>query len=585
MSLDAGSPIDPIDEKPDYLAAPLTNNRPTCRLCEAMYLNGTLRRSILAAYLGRTVTAWPPNYGLDMVAVLRHAWRAQRWERARNVALCGVLLGTLMMLAGRCVARGDERLAAVVVALLLLLEVLRRILRRCKITARSAFAWLWAWRRNRRRLARRGLVLLLLCVGMFGWLLLLLVRLEDLLAALVGGVVLWGIGLVDAYVVAGRARRCRLAYRTLGAPRLRDDVPRMPVQLERGFGALGEGPDPDQAAGSPMARVVVYDMELRHDNPFIGSGQSIWDVEYRVDTHLGRVGKDGKRRRPRPTDMVTLHRTLESSMRQAAVPGLWCGYRMYVDGLGLLNDDVLPDPTRVPVTQQPRDRVLQYLREPTTRRRTYLCVQVPVSGWDNEIIATLFIRGQRIGEQLIMHSKILVLPAMQFRRTGGPKKNPNDHWTQLVHALHFGTTRIWTAALRSPRTLIEDAVAVVRRRWRRWRIYRAVKHGRDLRYGAIDSIREQLAVGGSIFTPNAVQDIKGTIAFLEQTLTKAIREYLVERRIDTSSFDGMVQNIFNQHQNKIDQLNAKNVTFGSKSRAGDTSSAHTESQTSEEHHV
>ncbi|WP_159079106.1 hypothetical protein [Plantactinospora sp. BC1] len=561
---------DPVGKKPNYLASPSANNRPTCRLCEAVHLNGPLRRSILAAYLGRAVSAWPPNYGLDMIAVLRHAWWAQRWERGRNLALCAVIVGVLVVLAAACYSRGDGPVALAVVLLVLLLVFLRRLLRRRRVTVREAFKWFRKWRQRHRALARRVTTLFLLCTLVFGWLISQLAHPQDAQVVLVGAVIIWGIGIVDAYVVAGRARRCRHAYRTLDAPHLRDVAPAMPDHQERSFYALGEGPDPDQTRGRAIARVIVYDLELRHDNEFIGSGESIWDVEYRVDTRLGSTGKDGKSRRPKRVDMVTLHRKLEFSMRKAGVPGLWCGYRMYVNGLDLFANDVLPEPKKVPVTHQPRDQILQYLRETVATRRTYLCVQVPVSGWDNEIIVTLFVRGQLIGDQLILHSKILILPAMIFTTFGRPEKNPNDGWTQLMHAIHFGTTKIWVTALGSPRLLADEAFAAVRRRWARWRIKKAVKHNREIRYGAIDSIREQLAVGGAVVTPNARQDIRGTIAFLDQTLAKAVRTYLVKRRIDTSSFDGFVQNIFNQHQNKIDQLNAKNVTFGSKSRAGDS---------------
>ncbi|MFY1670338.1 hypothetical protein ACN27G_10305 [Plantactinospora sp. WMMB334] len=570
MGQDDWSSEDPVGERPNYLTSPSANNRPTCRLCEAVHLNGPLRRDILAAYLGRAVNAWPPNYGVDMIAVLRHAWWAQRWERGRNMALCAVVAGVVAVLAVACCARGDGPVAVAVVPLLLLLALLRRLLRRRGVTARAAVKWFRKWRQHHRVAARRVLTVLLLGTLLFGWLMSRLAHREDALVVLVGVVTVWGIGIVDAYLVAGRARRCRLAYRTLDAPHLRRVAPKMPDRLERSFYSLGEGPDPDQTRGGAIARVVVYDLpRRRHDNEFIGSGESIWDVEYRIDTRLGRTGKDGRRRRPKPVDMVTLHRKLEFSMREAGVPGLWCGYRMYVNGVNLRAEDVLPKPHEVPVTHQPQDQVLRYLRETVTTRRTYLCVQVPVSGWDNEIIVTLFVRGQLIGEQLILYSKILILPAMIFNKFGRPKRNPNDGWTQLVHAIHFGSTRIWFTALRSPRLLAEDAFAAVRRRWARWRVRKAVKHNREIRYGAIDSIREQLALGGAVVTPNAMQDIRGTVAFLDQTLAKAVRTYLVKRRIDTLSFDGFVQNIFNQHQNTIDQLNAKNVTFGNKSRAGD----------------
>ncbi|MEU8819985.1 hypothetical protein [Actinoplanes sp. NPDC048796] len=572
MTIGTSTPDEP--EHASHDPSPPMDTNPTQWLCGAVYVDLGLRRFVLNKFLDAGLRTWPPNYGLDTTAVVRHAWRAQRWMRHRDILLGLVVLSALVVLATRWLNRGALVPTCVAVGLIGLLILTRRTLRRRKIRLREAFTWL----RKRGRFGRRAAVLaalaLMITSVLSGHGLVRALRPGDavVLEIAVAAVVL--IGTVDGFVVLGRARRFlpHLHATTPPAVALRDAAPPLPVRLERRLSALEDGASPAKGSDGPLARVLVYDLPTRRrtfvNNTFVGSGESLGPFEINIDVSKGRRDPDGRRREPLPVNLEELHHAVASAAARQDATGLWCGFRMYVDGASI-SQELLPTRSGRPVATQELSVVLDRLRQPMVGERTYLCVQLPLANWAYQIMLTLFVRADLTGDHLIVHNDILILPGPMIIGRTWPRI-PTDAWTHASGALRLGITRIWGVAAVSPVRVLWDVCGLLRRLWGRLSIQNHGWHRRPLEHGAVYSIREKLAEGAVVVHPDAVQDINTAIAFLMQLLQNGLRDYLESRDIDATRLDDDIKTVVNNQQTKIEELHAKNVTFGDHSQAGDT---------------
>jgi hypothetical protein len=571
MTVDKAGAAEPERARPT--PPPTPDSSPTRQLCAAVYIDPDICWFVLGVFLAGHRRTWPPNYGLDTSAVVRHAWRARRWRRGRDVLLTLMVLATVVIAVTRWAERGALAPAAATAALIILAVLVRRILRRKGVKVRTIGGWIRKRSRPVRRIVAAASILLVGLAVLTGQAFLRALRPTD---GLVVGTVAFAIlviGVIDAFVVVGRARRFWPPDHK-GPPRTearRDPTLRLPNRLERRLSIIEDHPDPEQTSADSLARVLVYDLENRRksfvNNTFVGSGVSIGPFEINVDVSRGRKGSDGERLKPGQVDLLDLHRSLEQAARAPGVPDLWRGYRMYVDG-HKVPDQMLPDASGPPVPLRPLPILLNRLRSPIPGERTYLCVQAPVEHWSHQIIVTLFVRAKLTEDNLILHNDILILPGLRLDGRGWPRI-PTDRWTHIATALRLGTTRVWGATIRSPASLLREAGMLARRCWSRVKVWYWIRHGLQLQHGAVYSIREKLALGATIVHPDARQDINGTIAFLLQLLRNGLQQYLESLDIDTAWLDRDIRTVIHNQQTKIERLHAKNVTFGDNSPAGD----------------
>jgi hypothetical protein len=567
-------PVGPTGPRQLYAAF---DSEPTRRVCEAVYFDAQLGRRILEVLLHRHHRAQPPDYELDTGAIVRHAWRARRWRLVRDTTLCAVLLAVCVGLGLQLPGRTSVVPAAAIVGLLVVADLVHRILRWRRVTTKIAARWLLRLLRHRPQRAAALLALLIALSIAFARNVVHLARLGAISVIGVGALVVLAIGLIDAALVSTWAKRCqRGSFLNGDPPLLRYQAPRLPSALEKRLGTIDHGPDPDQTESVAHGRVVVYDLSARRgkaliNNAFVGSGESLGDFQINVDVSRGRTGADGVPLNPEKVSILDLHRTLERYIREQVEPGVWCGYRLYVDDTSLASgNDLLSDPYSGPPSVLPLAVHLGYLNEPTSSRRTYLCIQVPLAKWKGEIVVTLFVRGELTGDHLAVHNDVLILPDLKLANRAPKRYPPTDRWTWVTNVLRTGTTQAWRLLALSPYRRVRDSGFSVKRLVVRIRTRSWIKHKRSLQFGSIRSLREELARGSRVVHPNAIQDIRGTMAFLQHTLKSGLRRYLEDRNIDTSSLDEEMRNVINNQYNKIDQLNAKNVAFGEQSRAGDS---------------
>jgi hypothetical protein len=182
----------------------------------------------------------------------------------------------------------------------------------------------------------------------------------------------------------------------------------------------------------------------------------------------------------------------------------------------------------------------------------------------------ILVRGDLTVPHLILYSDILILPGCNLRPWAGARGYPHSNrWTLVTGACGLGVRRAGRLAMRCLPDLAAEVRWLLERQRYHWRLRWNLWHRRTMCHGSVRSLREELAVGGPIVHPNAVQDVIGTVAFLQQVLNTGLRTYLEEHGIDTSALDDQMQPVVHSHQTRIEQLHAKNVAFGEQSRAGD----------------
>ncbi|GGN90119.1 hypothetical protein GCM10010112_75230 [Actinoplanes lobatus] len=550
---------------------------PTRQLCASMHMDAGLRNAVLELFLGERHRAWGPNYGADSTAVIRHAWWARRWQRIRDTALGLVLLAMVVTLVSRWWVHGRLVAVGATMAWIAVAVVVRRFMRRKALTVGNAVTWYRRQKESWRQLILLCAAVTVAALALTGYGLWQAVgRREAMVAGMAAGVVLI-IGILDAAVVVARARRA-LTGRPGRDGKLppRAQAPPLPARLARRLADLYDTPEPPQTSENALARVVTYDFGARRDtfleNTFVGSGSVIDQFQFDIDVARGRTTADGSKKKPKPVDLVSLHRALEGVALTDALPGSWVGYRTYLDGHGLQT---------VPDCWLPLERMLAGLTDPTATRRTYQCYQVPVVNWDERIILTLFLRADLTGDNLMLHIDTLILPLMSFGGSSVIHRLPADWWTHGTAAVRLGSTRVWRAAVRGLLWLPSDLYRLTQRLSAAWFTNYQIRHNKPVGRGAAYSIREKLAEGVIMVHPNAVQDINRTIAFLMQALRNGLADYLKSRNIDTSSLEDDIRTVIHRQQNKIGELHSKNVVFG-KGKAGDKSPDKEEPKTDQE---
>jgi hypothetical protein len=558
------------------------DSAPTAEVCEAVYLDPSLRLRVFEAFEHQRHCSWAPNHLLDTTAALRHAGRARRWQLGRDALFCAVLVGFVGAAVAGLLAAHPLPLVTVAAVLVVGGPVARRVLQWRAVTAKSIRSWLWRRLKRKPKEFTLALITATALTLALGSVAVRQIGAIDI-CLLSGGIVLIvAIGIADAAVVTRWALDCR----NLGSifkgntPLLRERAPRLSVAAEKRVNEIEGGPEPDQAHVDE-GMVIVYNLDERIGtsfihNVFVGSGESLGSNEINIDIARGKLNGDGTRETPKPVRMPALHRTIEHVARQKAEPGYWCGYRMYVDDRTLfsdfsssLNAHLMPDPHAGPRSRLPLDLHRRYLHTPTAYQQTHLCLQAPVARFNGEIVVTLILRGDLTASVLTVHSDILLLPGPNLSEF--PNGYPtNDRWTFFAFVLRAGTLEVWRKFLLSPARLVRDAGASIRRRTYHVRIRRGIKHRRQLRYGSGCSIREELARGSRIVHPNARKGISQTVANLMHIMQAGLRQYLEDCNIDTTRLDDDVRTVINNHNNRIGELHAKNVTFGDNSPAGDT---------------
>lgn len=553
-------------------------------LCALVYVDEDLRRDIREHFTARRHAAWAPCYAIELVALLRHAARAERLLAARDWCLTGTTLATMATISW--LAFGRRLAGPALVVLVLGAGVARWYLHRHELT-------LWSlvkryightkgmWRRTLSRCT-------VACVAVA---VLVAVVLSRSTARLCAVAVLTCLAISWAIIVGFAVNSWRLARRVETNPaRPRDLAPPTSRALE------------ERAEQVSTGNLFVYARERANLplGPFVGAGHrlSAWSAPL-VDITIGRAD-DGERVPPQTVDLIELHRWLKTSVDDLGLPKVRCTHQLYVDGASLTDLSVgrlllHNAPAGPPRSELPEDLVLRRVAEPRPYQRGYLAIQV--TDWAGDVVVTMFVRA--VLERELLHLEIAVhaLPEVRWRRNDHEPDDPGRNAlipaprgsgkpdgrrerrvtdmaptpaAALKRGLTTGTRAYWPtltgAAPRCGRAALQPVVRSVTS----WHHQRFTGRGGAFEFGAVTSLREHLAMGQRMHY-NAFEDALNHLRRLQHRLMKAFAEYLKSRDIDLAGFsEESAKTIQNVQQYIFNNLNAGAMTFGDNSPATGT---------------
>ncbi|MFH0516060.1 hypothetical protein ACHBTE_02640 [Streptomyces sp. M41] len=306
------------------------------------------------------------------------------------------------------------------------------------------------------------------------------------------------------------------------------------------------------------ANVLPYADAAALTNPFVGSGSKIKEVVWQpIDVSKPAEAPGGGTLPMIPFDAVDLHTYVARHMESiSGLEGLRVKNRLYVIGsAAFMLDELVPDRTRRPRAQIPKQLVQAGLHRPGAGMRTHLCLERVGDG--GRLIVSLYLRAILNQPSLTWEVAAYAIPPLggRFHRVDRLPVAPFDRWWSLVaHA----TTHTWpelSGALRRIRTR-------GRRRRTEARFLRKVR--RDIAdqhviydYGAPDSLRERHADWDAAGYAERI-DSQDFLFRLQQGVLTATEKFLHDHNVDTSSFDKAQQVISNQTYN-IENVSNSNL--------------------------
>ncbi|MFL1899691.1 hypothetical protein ACJWDR_11390 [Streptomyces tauricus] len=303
------------------------------------------------------------------------------------------------------------------------------------------------------------------------------------------------------------------------------------------------------------ANVIPYTDSAERTNPFVGSGDKIKETLWQpIDVSRPADSPTGGKLTVRPFDAVDLHTYVAREMEGVSgLDGLRARNRLYVIGSNALHlPDLLPDRTRRPVAQIPRQLVQAGLQSPGAGMRTYLCLERVGEG--GRTIVSMYLRARLHRPSLTWEVAAYAIPPLhgRFHRVDHLPVARAESWWSLVS---YATTHVWPELRGASRRLR------ARRRYRRETERALTRTRREIKerhlvydYGAFDSLRESLGdweqAGYSEKT-----DAQDFLFRLQQGVLVATERFLQDHNVDTGSFDKAQQIISTQTYNISGDIN------------------------------
>ncbi|GCB45128.1 hypothetical protein [Streptomyces sp. NL15-2K] len=302
------------------------------------------------------------------------------------------------------------------------------------------------------------------------------------------------------------------------------------------------------------ANVLPYADRAALDNPFVGSGDELREVVWQpIDVSKPAEAPGGGKLPMRPFDAIDLHTYVARQMESiSGLDGLRARNRLYVLGShAYLLPELLPDRTRRPRAQIPKQFVQAGLQNPGAGMRTHLCLERVGEG--GRLIVSMYLRAILNRPSLTWEVSVYAIPPLgaRFYRLDRLPVARFDRWWSLVR---YATSSTWPELRGAPRRIRARArqrrgSAKYLRRLRRDITDQHVIHD----CGAPGSLRERIG-DWSQAGYNERTDAADFLNRLQQGVLTATERFLKDHNVDTSSFD-KAQQIINTQTYNINNVN------------------------------
>jgi hypothetical protein len=284
-----------------------------------------------------------------------------------------------------------------------------------------------------------------------------------------------------------------------------------------------------------------------------------------INVHLGKKGKDGKRKAPVPFTTQELHARLASWLVSMGLADQHVEERLFVNGNHIAgNPEILPDELMPPEAFVSRDLLNEGARHPTPYARTYVCAQM--RGWQGQLVVSLFVRAIQANGTLHVEWSFNVLPPLRDDFLVIDERYEWPRVRQFLDCAVAGIALGIPALLAAPVQLAGYLDRPVRARARRQQQEYRIKHGQVFNYGSLDSIRAQ-ASGPSRRHYFLARDQWTYVYLAEHTLLRSVRTFLEEHKVDLDLFESQQNTFITQiSKTSIDEIKAQNVAVGEKAK-------------------
>ncbi len=314
----------------------------------------------------------------------------------------------------------------------------------------------------------------------------------------------------------------------------------------RGLNAVEPPPlpaDVEEAIRSSMrANVIVF----AGKTPFNGSGEMIDHWSFTIDTRVGTLDAAlGKRVEPNDFEAVDLHRYLLEQIPLTLENKPRTGNRMYVIGGhartvgGLFRQGpVLDDPDyelrfRRPVSEVTTEAIEKSLRHQHRSARPYSFFEI--TGWDGQVVVTLFVRVEKRGPMLEVELAVCALRPLKGDY-GDVVKIPLGPGAHRLPLLRTVFPMVWPLLWGSPSRAIRKIRMDRQERAERVDLDQELEERNDLSWAASPSLRDRTAAAANGNHFGAADEKIYHNAFKRRSID-VLREFLVAHDVDVKEYD------------------------------------------------
>lgn len=299
-----------------------------------------------------------------------------------------------------------------------------------------------------------------------------------------------------------------------------------------------------EVAARNEGNLVVF----QGSSPFVGSGKLAHQWHLVIDLSRGMKPGSETRRKPIEFTSADLHAKIADALSRMGLPNVHVEERLFVNGRHIQDNlALLPSREHAPPANVSPSVLREAALYPTEDARVYVCAEI--FGWQGQLVTTLFARAVRMSHSLFIESNFHVLPPPGKLSQDIDKLYDEPVAEQLWKALWQGLLYAVPVFLISP-----FAVAKHGWNWGRTKARRGVqswkiRRGQVFDYGAARSIREDFSGSGT--EDYFIERDQGMIIMLAQeTLLRAVRNFLKQHNIDLGEFDSWLAIIRNStHEN------------------------------------
>ncbi len=344
-----------------------------------------------------------------------------------------------------------------------------------------------------------------------------------------------------------------------------------------------EAPLPHSATDQEQLRTIAKRRDgnlvvFSGHSAFVGSGDLMYSRRILLDVSGRKESDEDPETKLEPFTSDDIHHAITMAFDRQyglgkSLDNIRAYERLFVNGLHVQNNQqLLPDPLRPPPTSVDSALLHAAAVNPSPEARTYVCVEMP--GWQGQLVVTLFIRSVYAGKSLFVEWTFRVLPPIRAEFLNIDGLYEFSPYQQLKNSLASGMRVLIPALFGSPAHALSHwhrPRAAIRRQSR---YSNAIKRGYVFDYGAARSIRED-ASGSQRQHYFLARDETMYVLLAQQTLIRAVGDFLGEHGVDLGQFDDQVKVIFEQsiNYNIGDIKDSTGIVIGANSSATVTESS------------